>query len=110
MEGMQAFAPHDHATIRLDVTDTLVGSAFGTMNSMAVLVYNAGPSAVAVRFGKPGSSGSGLAAAMPQVGTPGDIVIPPACVISLSTSENGVAAICATGETSTIYVTAGDGM
>lgn len=64
-------------------------------------VYNSGAADIAVKFG----TGSGLAAVMPIVGTPGDYVVPKGGVAQVPVPPNSdhVAAI----GVGTIYITTG---
>ncbi len=93
------FSPAIGATITLSVTAANTQGTL-TVQSNQVRVYNAGTNKAFIRWG----NGA-------QTATTADMPVAPGSVESFSKASGdlGVAAICAGGETATVYVTPGEG-
>lgn len=101
------FKARDRSTVSLAVTDASGSRQFNMQqgDEFAVRVANLGAKTAFVRFGP-----SDVTAAIPSGATKGDVALPAGAVEIFSTQQPYLAAICATGETTTLYITPGEGM
>lgn len=99
---MRAFTPLNSATQKISATQTNTGIAFSVPGGAAdcVRIYNAGPNTVFVNLTQ--GVAADAATDMPVAPTTVELFNK-----GLSTTFN---AICATGETATVYVTPGEGI
>lgn len=93
------FTPAQNATVTLSATQANTQGTL-TVQSGQVRVYNAGTNKAFIRWG----SGA-------QTATTADMPVAPNTVecFSKGPTDLGIAAICATGETATLYFTPGEG-
>ncbi len=103
-----AFTPQGN-TAAIDVTDTAstgVQAPSSPQGQSGALVYNAGPNTAFLAAGA-----SNVAAVAPIDGTPANgQPIPGGAIMALTFPPNAYfSAICAAGETATIYITRGEG-
>lgn len=106
-----AFAPQPTNTAALSVTSTSTSAPIqvkGALNNATQrLLYNAGPNDCFLAWGPT----STLTAAIPVAGTPANgTPIPSGAILALSFPPNAYfAAVCATAQTATLYITPGEG-
>ena len=97
--GNAPFTPAQNATVTLSATQANTQGTL-TVQSGQIRIYNAGTNKAFVRWG----TGA-------QTATTADMPIAPGTVESFSKppADLGIAAICSTGETATLYFTPGEG-